>query len=307
MFVFLILLGAALATFSGCDSTELDPFQNDGKYFTVYGFLDERESNHAIRVIPLSRLAEKITDPSDPQASIDAVVTTTDTLTGNTIRWNHSLDRFSDGSYGHIYRSSFQVRPNRVYRLEITRNDGITTWAETRVPSLFSTHVERSSPLVTQDSSVFLDFVLPGVPSPWNVEVAYWMGGGAPIRISHGRSGSATDNGGWQITIDVAKDVELLGSILQRDEENIFWAAMGIRAQVLDDNWDPPLDIFDPEVLSIPGTLSNVVNGYGFFGSIGLLQDDWPVSQEFVDVMEFCLIPNVANLNPVFFAEYCSG
>jgi len=275
---FLASLVVVLA-FASCDSTELDPFDNDEKYFTVFGFLNERERDHSIRIIPLSRLAERIESPSDPQASIDAVVTTTDLRSGSVVRWNHTLTRLSDGSYGHIYRASFIVRPSRTYRLEITRNDGKITSAETDVPNLSGTRVEQQLPVVRPDSSVYQDLILPGINSPWDVEVSYWFPfSGSPIRIPYGRSGVATEDGGWMVRVDITQDMETLSAIRQQPEENLTWDAMGVRLQVLDAKWDPPMDIFDPEVLSIPGTLSNVEKGFGFFGSIGLFQDDWPNS-----------------------------
>ena len=279
--ILICVLGSVIIvlTFVSCDSTNLDPFDNDDKYFTVYGFLNERESNHAIRVIPVSRLAERINSPSDPQASIDAVVTTTDLRSGSAVRWNHTLTRLSDGTFGHVYKASFTVRPGRTYRLEITRNDGVITSAETDIPLLSGTQVLRLPPVVRQDSTVYQDLILPGINSPWDIEVAYWFpGGGSPIRIPYGRTGGATEEGGWKIRVEFSRDMEILSSIVQL--ETLVWDAMGVRLQVLDVKWDPPMDIFDPEVLSIPGTLSNVKRGYGFFGSIGLFQDDWPNSAE---------------------------
>lgn len=281
--ILICVLGSVIIvlTFVSCDSTNLDPFDNDDKYFTVYGFLNERESNHAIRVIPVSRLAERINSPSDPQASIDAVVTTTDVTSGSVVRWNHTLTRLSDGTFGHVYKASFLVRPGRTYRLEITRNDGVITSAETDIPLLSGTQVLRLPPVVRQDSTVYQDLILPGINSPWDIEVAYWFpGGGSPIRIPYGRSGFATDDGGWMVRVDIARDMETLSAVRHQALENLTWNAMGVRLQVLDAKWDPPMDIFDPEVLSIPGTLSNVKRGYGFFGSIGLFQDDWPNSAE---------------------------
>ena len=43
-----LLLVAFVWSASGCSDTFVDPFLNDGKYFTVYGFLDELESAHSL-------------------------------------------------------------------------------------------------------------------------------------------------------------------------------------------------------------------------------------------------------------------
>ena len=76
-----------------CGTTSIDPIENDSRYFTVFGFLDERETRHAVRVIPITRLAENIVSPTQPQASIDGEVAVTDTRTGVRTRWNHRLER----------------------------------------------------------------------------------------------------------------------------------------------------------------------------------------------------------------------
>jgi hypothetical protein len=51
--------------------------------------------------------------------------------------------------------------------------------------------------------------------------------------------------------------------------------AILLQVRILDANWDPPLGVFDPEVLSQPGVLSNVENGYGIWGGVGLYQYTW--------------------------------
>ena len=52
-----------------------------------------------------------------------------------------------------------------------------------------------------------------------------------------------------------------------------------MQIRVLDANWDPPGGVFNPEVLAQPGAYSNVENGYGFFGSVGLYTEVWNVNE----------------------------
>ncbi len=125
-----------IALLSSCGDTTIDPFQNEGNYYTVYGFLDDLENTHVLRVIPVTRRAERINSPTDDQASIDAVVYTTDLNTGIRTKWAHSLEKMSDGSYGHIYRASFLVTAQKRYKLEIIRSDGKMTTAITEVPTV---------------------------------------------------------------------------------------------------------------------------------------------------------------------------
>ena len=277
---------AVVLLIGACNDAVIDPFSNDGKYFSVYGFIDELETNHVLRVIPVTRRGAVIFDPSDPNADIDARVTTTDLETGDVYYWSHHIERLADGTYGHIYRSNFRVRPNRTYRLEILRVDGKTTWAETRIPNLSSTRIEAGPPILAADATVTQQLLIPGVRSVWDVEILYRRPSSSPIRLPYGRDGKATDDG-WTITLDITRDILVLASIMGLPVDSVSWAAMGIKAQILDNNWDPPLDVFDPEVLAQPGTLSNVENGYGFWGSIGLFQDDWPNSPELEAALGF--------------------
>ena len=57
--------------------------------------------------------------------------------------------------------------------------------------------------------------------------------------------------------------------------ESISLAGLGLRITLLDEAFVPPGGAFDPDVLSQPGTLSNVENGFGFVGSIGRCSVEW--------------------------------
>ena len=57
--------------------------------------------------------------------------------------------------------------------------------------------------------------------------------------------------------------------------ESISLAGLGLRITLLDEAFVPPGGVFDPDVLSQPGTLSNVENGFGFVGSIGRFSVEW--------------------------------
>jgi len=290
------LLAGLLLTVAACDDAFIDPFDNDERYYTIYGFLDAVETEHAVRVIPITRFPERITTPTNDQATIDAVVTSTDLRTGQTIRWRHTLEKLDDGAYGHIFRASFIVQPPHTYRLVVTRSDGKTATAETTAPYFSDAAQFRVDPIkVTLDSVVTQEWYLTGVPSPWNIEAVYLMGndyiapGGLSIRFTvlHGRPGERLDDDTWHFTlpisedqIDVREQIEHFRSLGVYDESEEFIRSVGIRVRMLDANWDPPEGVFDPEVLAQPGTLSNVENGHGFWGSIGYYVQEWPTTLE---------------------------
>ena len=272
--------------FSGCDDTFIDPFNNDGRYFTVYGFLDQSQNfqsatEHTLRVIPVTRTVERIEDPSQFQASIDARVFTTDLFTGQTVEWRHTLQRLENGRYGHIFRSSFFVEPNRVYRLEVVRSDGIITSAETRIPDLSPIRPLLSAPDVSQDSSTVKQVVtLPQTTAVWDLDVIYHVSGSncftsSRVTVPYESTG-VLKSGGWSLTIDITADKQSLSEQLG----NFVICAMGMRAKILDDEWQIPEEVLNSEEPPLPTSLSNVENGYGFFGSIALFQYDWPLSSE---------------------------
>lgn len=285
------LLSFALFSFS-CEDAVLDPFSNDGRYYTIYGYLDSLERNHKLRVIPVTRRAQNITGPEAEGSDIDATVRSIDMLTGEVRIWNHALEQLEDGTYGHIYRSSFIISENVVYRIEVERSDGVMAYAETRVPNIPQSALVEVGPWTfNSDSTVVTqDVHIPTIASPWDVRGVYTWGSGVDgpgtdnIRIfaPYGRRGTRTADGGWNVTMSVSEDQVYVRENMEEIFENIedngipkTLRTMGIQVRVLDENWDPPEGIFDPELLANPDQVTNVVNGYGFFGSFGLFREEW--------------------------------
>ena len=290
--VTLFCLISILAVFTGCDDAIFDPFENQENYYTVYGYLDHLETNHAIRVIPVTRLPSRVTDPTSANADLDATVKTIESGTGNEVIWRHSLEQLEDGSYGHIFRASFRVVAGRSYRLEITRSDGIMTHAETRVPRLDNPVLFERGPVVyNTDSTDISQFIhIQEIASPWNIQAIYLWGGGPINRrvyIPYERRGERTSDGGWDVTLDITTDIQMVMDDIKNSRDigaldssaGAALTAMGLQIRVLDANWDPPAGIFDPDLLIEPETVSNVVNGYGFFGSVGLYIQEWNVCE----------------------------
>ena len=116
--------------FSSCEDSFIDPFANDSKYFTLYGYLDESKNFqpgtlHAVRVIPITRSSQVIENPDDSNARIDAEVFSIDLETGQEVRWGYTLEELADGTYGHLFQTRFFVNAGNTYRLEVRRSDGI--------------------------------------------------------------------------------------------------------------------------------------------------------------------------------------
>ena len=291
----LVVAGVLLAT-TACDDAFIDPFENDDRFFSIYGFIDEAKNfepgaEHTLRVIPITRFAERIESPTDDQASIDAVVTTVDVSTGASQRWDHSLEKLDDGTFAHIFRTRFFVQPGRTYRLEVLRSDGVTTTAETKVPTTGRIETLVSAPQVDAETGAITQEIrLAEVPSPWDIEVIYRVGNdfiATPYPLPYGRVGTPTDDGGWRFTVNITEDFKRLSALLGTPVSAIQVPVMGLKIRLLDEQWTPPEGVFDPEVLAQPGTLSNVENGYGFWGSLSLYQHDWLTSAALRDLLGF--------------------
>ena len=274
--LFVVLLGIVPA----CSDSFIDPFNNDGRYYTVYGYIDILETNHAIRVIPVTRSPEIIRTPADPDAFIDATVTSVDLFTGEEEIWRHSLEQLSDNTYGHIFRATFRPRPGRTYELTILRSDGITTTAQTTMPHLPITIPSPDTLFypyeIAPEAAWSQDVFLPGIASPWDITVSYDLQGRL-ARVPYGRPGQRTEDGGWVFAIDPSADAPAMREFMGIQPGNPLplLHAIEIKVSVLDANWDPPQGIFDPEVLAFPDEVSNVERGYGLWGAIGLYQYTW--------------------------------
>ena len=290
-----VLAGLLLATAS-CGDAFIDPFDNDNRFFSIYGFIDEAKNfepgaEHAVRVIPLSRFSGRITTLTDAQAYVDAVVTSMDVRTGAIQRWNYKLEKLSDGTFAHIFRRRFFVQPGRTYRLEVRRSDGVAAAAETKVPASGNIEAILASPLVDPASGAITQEIhLTQVPSPWDIDVTYYVGSdftATPYRLPYGRTGTPTDDGGWRFTVNITEDLGRISTLSGTPVSLIRIPAMGLKIRLLDGNWTPPEGVFDAEVQAQPGMLSNVENGYGFWGSVGLYQDDWAISDELRGLLGF--------------------
>lgn len=282
------LLTLPLFSFSACDSAFIDPFDNDDRFFTVYGYLDQTTNfqpgaTHAVRVIPVTRRAERIEDPSDAQASIDARVFSIDTMTGQEIEWRHSLDQLDNGNYGHIFRSSFSVVSGRTYRLEVRRSDGIVTSAETTVPSFSGVVARRPLPVRSEnDRQVLQDILLPGLAAIWDITVIYrlrapdcFTANTSIHRLPYGNSAVFTSEG-WRLTTQVSDDKEVAAN--QRGGPSPFLCSMGVEVRALDAEWPAPSAGEQLSAQTFADQPSNVENGYGFWGAVGLLQSEWQIS-----------------------------
>ncbi|GAB5520635.1 MAG: hypothetical protein RhofKO_28860 [Rhodothermales bacterium] len=293
----LILVGLVLA---GCSSTELNPFENEDRYFTIWGYLDAEAETQYIRIAPVRRSPEQIDSPDDAQATLDAKVYMIEVDTGREFQWQKSLQRTDDGSgrYVHVFESHFRPFQGSTYRLEVTRSDGVRATTEVTVPDVRSEDfpVEYGEVYEGEDGQLYQDMLIRGIRSPGRMMMVYYasigtrennedIAIGVPYELVEGEM----DADGWRFTAHLTEDVpEIEAEAIYLTEavlkltNTVFGVrlyAVGVYLQMPDADWVLPSDLDTPEVLAQPH-FSNITNGYGYLGATGAYRYQWGVTEQ---------------------------
>jgi hypothetical protein len=239
----------------------------------------------------VTRFQEDIQGPAEDQAFIDARVYTRNLTDSSSTLWEHELKRLEDGSYVHLYHANFFVKSGTTYRLDVIRNDGITTSATTRVPAVPSQKIVLASGYVIRDDgSVVQEIRIPDIPALWDLQAIYLVEGPGyrdRVFVPYEKPAAPGEDGLWKFQLDLTADQD---SIITRAQAfmrtrgthqlPVTLTAIGVQFRIIDGAWYPLFLEDDIEALSQPGVLSNVVNGYGLFGSMGLHREEWQVSDQ---------------------------
>ena len=270
-----ILAVAVLA--AGCDSTAVDPFIESDRYFSIYGSLDMQLKQQYLRVVAID------TEFGTRGDTLDAVVTTTDLITGEIDFWRDSLFTFDDGNTGHVFISNFRIKAGHTYRVDVRRSDGVVTSAETTVP--LETKGELGESVVTTPPETALPHGFQRIfwrgltREPHRVDV-YYRYRSIPanpfidVKVPYPTRSSNDDTSeGWEITVNYTTDGDTLNEAI--GGRGLRLAGVAMQVIVLAEDWVPPGGVWDPEILSQPGVFSNVEHGFGFFGSAGRYAIEW--------------------------------
>lgn len=243
--------------------------------YTLWGFLDANADTQRVRVFTIEdRLG---TDRSGP---IDAVVTSVNMGTGESIEWVGEEVLFADSSVGHVFYAPFQAEFEQTYRLSVQRSDGATASAQVTIPP------EVMVELVDAPNRIIVPAIIHGaVPNLVGVNVLYdaatlppsnpWPPGTPappgyvfPVMIPYDEpEESFPDRTVFEINIrndfETIQDTYTLNCL---SPDHIALRRVKFQFLAADEQWAPPGGTFDPNILIEPGTFSNVENGYGFFG-----------------------------------------
>ena len=100
-----VALVLAAVTLSACETT-VDPFIEDDRFYTVFGYLDTATDLQAVRVIALGRVI------GSTSGEIDGAVSSTEIETGVVTEWYPELITFADSSVGSVFRGPFRNHNN---------------------------------------------------------------------------------------------------------------------------------------------------------------------------------------------------
>jgi hypothetical protein len=111
-----------------------------------------------------------------------------------------------------------------------------------------------------------------------------WEGG--PVRrrvlVPYGPIPDRSSGSDWNLTLNISddqaavrksmRDAQPLGFL---DDTPAVLTAMGVQLQLIDDQWKAFGGVYDANLFFSNPEQTNVVNGYGFFGSIGQYVQEW--------------------------------
>lgn len=257
---------------AGCEE-DVNPFIGTELPFSVYGHINPQADTHAVRVFSIDDQLRLISpDPLDAQVSLLRL------SDGQRSFWTDSVVQLANGDFRHVYWLAEPVRHGERYRLEVQRSDGrVTRSSDIRVPDDVTLQIipPNENAVSTIELPVLIEGEPPALP---RVEVNYTTfsvnGAGVTLSsldavISYTTRPLRRDNG-WLLTIDLREDFRTVLRAYAEQELPFQFICSGpltLNVHVGNEEWVSPIGVFDENFLVEPGTLSNIENGFGFFGA----------------------------------------
>lgn len=265
----LVLLVSVLA---GCEE-DVNPFIGTDLPFSVYGLINPKADTHAVRVFTIDDQLRLITP-----GPIDAAVSLLRRSDGARFAWRDSVIQLFNGDYRHVYWLSEPIDYGGTYRLEIERSDGvITNSKDVVVPEPISIVIVPPNELAVNAIELPIELVgnPPALPridltySTYSVNLVGVTVAEVSVTVSYaGKQVRGEDR--WSLTVPLREDFRLIArTYAERELPGQFICAGEMRLDVHVGNadWVSPVGVFDENVLVEPGTLTNIENGFGFFGA----------------------------------------
>lgn len=206
-----------------------------------------------------------------------ANVYSTDLETGQRLRWNDTLLTEPSGQYSHIFWAPFRAEYGHIYNVEVIRSsDGARTFADVRVPNPVTARIgdqssARAVELIIEDPNI----------RALNAEVEYVLGNIFStcdiLRNTFSYKGQErlVENG-WLVEVNLVENrFDLLfdcGGITTIPRPYcppgyVPIHPIDLHLLIGDAAWNPPGGVLSPHIISQPGVMTNVENGFGFVGA----------------------------------------
>lgn len=237
----------------------------------MYGVLSPDLTVQSIRVYP----HEDFPTLGSP-LPLDVDVRSIDLETDERVIWQDSIIVEPNGQNEHVFWAPFRAEFGHRYRVEvIRRKDGARSFADVSVPDSVTVSIVDDS-----DASAVQVQIEGGGSRVLKPEVVYVLPNvrsGCEVlsnRFSYEGKERAVEDG-WRFNINMVVDRRSI--FFGCDGQTIFpppycppymgLSSLELHLLIGDPAWDPPGGIFDPDILSEPHTMTNVVNGFGFVGA----------------------------------------
>lgn len=263
-------------TLAACDNS-IDPFSESNRYYAIFGFLDADADTQFVRIEPTRSNPELGPVTFDVES-----VMTTDEISRGVVVWRDSLVELEDGATGLLYYGVFRPIRGRTYRIEVMRSDGAVTSATTTIPDVPPLSIRRPdrSFLGRIEQGLLFEGV---IRPPERIVVNYAVTFGTlteplEVKLPYTAPG-APEGSGWRVIIQLTRD---RSTVLERlsltTSDPVALHTLSIDLRLLSDDW--PID--EPGI-----TETNVMNGFGFFGSAVTHHATWVLDSLFVNDLGF--------------------
>lgn len=244
----------------GACETGVDAVLGTERAYTVYGHLSSRADTQAVRVFAIDGTIDVVRP--DP---LDARVESISLDTGQRQAWRDSVIQFAEDNFGHVYWTQFRPGYGERLKLSLTRPDGVSASVDITMPPL--SEPQLLDPIVNT-GFVELPVLWEQAPRLNNVRVRYYTNKGK-FDFDYGNGQTVHANGRIAAILPHQDARTIFSEIFRANGSTREARLLRIEQFVLvsSANWEPPGDVFDPDLLIEPGHFSNVTNGFGFVGA----------------------------------------
>ncbi len=275
-----IVFCVTLASFAGASCSEdVVAVIGANSPYSFYGVLSPQLDRQVLRLYSIDGVLEPI-----PPTPIDAEVTSVSGSNPNTRVWRDSIITEPDGMFAHVFTAPFAAEFGETYEITATRSDGASTEVVVTVPP-FS---ELLVPPKMETPPAVLNVQVTGTPPNLiRVEVIYHYKFQSFSGTERDSTNISYDGNGTQqltaflIPVQVSRDTAFIRSLVKDRfgiDTEIKVVRIRIKLIVANKEWSPPDGVFDPEIIVEPGTMSNVIGGFGFVGAGFRLEKSWTPS-----------------------------